>query len=90
MLVIHLLLTIASTLRNLEVTKNRNVFDHEFAVSQGQYLDIVKRYANPEKKSSVVKREDADTELKRRAGVLTEKCDMASIFFLIKGALLSR
>jgi hypothetical protein len=90
MLVIHLLLTIASTLRNLEVTKNRNVFDHEFAVSQGQYLDVVKRYAKPETKWSVVKREDADTELDRRAGVLTEKCDMASIFLLIKGALLSR
>lgn len=80
---------VASALRNLEATKNRNVFVHEYAVSQEQYLDMAKKYAKPETKWSVVKIEDADTELERRAGVFREKGDMASIFSFIKGALLS-
>jgi hypothetical protein len=80
---------VASALRNLEVTKNRNVFVHEYAVSQEQYLDMAKKYAKPETKWSVVKIEDAETELDRRAGVLREQSDMASIFSFIKGTLLS-
>ncbi|CAN9204130.1 unnamed protein product [Alternaria alternata] len=80
---------VASALKNLEATKNRNVFVHEYAVSQEQYLDMAKKYAKPETKWSVVKIEDADTELERRAAVLREKGDMASIFSFIKGTLLS-
>ncbi|CAN9189921.1 unnamed protein product [Alternaria alternata] len=80
---------VACALRNLDATKNRNVFVHEFAVSQGQYLDMAKKYAKPEMKWSVVEIEDADTELERRAAELREKGDMASIFSFIKGTLLS-
>lgn len=80
---------VASALKDLEATKNRNVFVHEYAVSQEQYLDMAKKYAKPDTKWSVVKIEDAETELERRACVLSEQGDMASIFSFIKGTLLS-
>lgn len=80
---------VASALRKLEATKNRNVFVHEYAVSQEQYLEMAKKYAKPETKWSVVKIEDAETEMGRRAGVLREQGDVASIFSFIKGILLS-
>jgi hypothetical protein len=81
---------VASVLRNLEATKNRNVFVHEYAVSQEQYLDMAKKYAKPVTKWSVVKIEDVETELERRTGVLREQGDMTNISSFIKGTLLSR
>ncbi|RYN65044.1 hypothetical protein AA0117_g12202 [Alternaria alternata] len=80
---------VASALRNLDATRNRNVFVHEYAVSQEQYLDMAKKYAKPETRWSFVKIEYAETELDRRVGVLREQGDMASIFSFIKGTLLS-
>jgi hypothetical protein len=80
---------VASALMTLEALKNRNVFVHEYAVSQEQYLYMAKKYAKPETKWSVIKIEDAVTESERMAGVLREKDDMASIFSFIKGTWLS-
>ncbi|CAN9221859.1 unnamed protein product [Alternaria alternata] len=50
---------------------------------------MAKKYAKPVTKWSVVKIEDVETELERRAGVLREQGDMTNIFSFIKGTLLS-
>ena len=80
---------ISGALKNLEATKNRNIFVHGFAVSQVQYLNMAKKYAKPETKWSVIKINDTEAELERRADVLKQQSDMASIFSFIKGTLLS-
>ncbi|KAH6639899.1 hypothetical protein C7974DRAFT_470305 [Boeremia exigua] len=80
---------IAGALKNLEATKNRNIFVHEFAVSQRQYLDMAKKYAKPETKWSVTKVEDSEAELEKRIAVFKEKGDRESIYPLLIGSFLS-
>ena len=59
--------------KNAEATKNRNIFAHDYIVSQAQVLELAKKQAQPGTQWNVTDIEDALEELRKRKKIAQQQ-----------------
>ncbi|PSN74848.1 NAD(P)-binding protein [Corynespora cassiicola Philippines] len=80
---------VAGILKNLEPTKNRNIFVHEVVLSQNKLLELAKKRSAPETKWNVTHVDDIEARLQNAEKAAVEKQDLPNTLALIKAAVLS-
>lgn len=80
---------VAGALKIPEATKNRNIFVHEFVVTQKQLLNLAKKHTPSETDWKLTNIDDVEAEFQRREQLANEKPDLPNILSLLRAQMIS-
>lgn len=80
---------IVGALKNPEATKNRNIFVHEFVVTQKQLLNLAKKHTPRETDWKLTNIDDVEAEFQKRNQLANEKPDLSNIISLLRAQMMS-
>ncbi|KAF2016153.1 NAD(P)-binding protein [Aaosphaeria arxii CBS 175.79] len=78
---------ISGALKNADATKNRNIYVHEFVVTQKYLFGLAEKHGAPKSQWTLTDIDDVDTEFERRKALATAAPEFPNIIALLRAQM---